>query len=104
MAVILTDGEALSPRLRLCSPTRSRSALAQVGVSLPSTRLAPLSGNLPFQRLGDGRDVLGRVAAAAAGNIDQSCPRKVGQIASHVLRPQIEPGLREGIRQSGIRV
>ena len=74
------------------------------GVGSRSVRRPQLSRRLAFERFGDRRDVLGRVAAAAAGNIDQPSPRKIAQITRHVLRPQIEPGFRERIRQAGIRV
>src|ERR1035437_10158472 len=88
MAVILTGAAAWSrwPRsrcdLNLCQPSRG----------------------LAFERFGNRRNVVGRVAAAAAGNIDQPSTCKVTQITGHVLGPQIEPGLRESIRQAGIRI
>src|SRR4030088_2145732 len=105
MAAIPRDGVALAawaqPRLRY--QTRSRSTLS-LGEGFLSGLRPPLSRRLAFESLGDRRDVLGRVAATAAGNIDQPSPRKVAQITRHVLRPQIEPGFRERIRQTSIRV
>src|SRR5450631_717596 len=106
MAAIPRDGVASSslarPRSRYL--TRSRSTLNLVGEGFLSGLRPPLSRRLAFERFGDSRDVLGRVAATAAGDIDQPCPCKVAQITRHVLRPQVEPCFREGIRQPSIRV
>src|ERR1700730_16525048 len=106
MAAIPRDGVSSSswarprPRYR----THSRSTLNLVGEGFLSGLRPPLSRRLAFERFGDSRDVLGCVATAPAGNIDQSCPCKVAQIAGHVLGTQVEPGFRKGIRQTGIRV
>src|SRR6202047_1930965 len=106
MAEIPRDGAASAalaqPRSRY--RTRSRSTLNLVGVGFPSGCRPPLSRRLAFERRGNSCDVLGGVAAAATGNINQPRSRKVSQIAGHVLRAQIEPGFREGIRQTGIWV
>src|ERR1700730_16783829 len=106
MAAIPRDGVSSSswarPRWRY--QTRSRSTLNLVGEGFLSGLRSPLSRRLAFERFGDSRDVLGCVAAAPAGNIDQPRPCKVAQIAGHVLRPQIEPGFRQGVRQTGVRV
>ena len=89
-------------RLRLRG-VRHRLALSRtLGCSIG--RRPQLPRRLAFERFGDRRDVLGRVAAAAAGNIDQPSSRKVAQITGHVLRAQIEPGRRKRIRQTGIRI
>ena len=40
---------------------------------------------LMLKRLRDGRDVLGSVSTAAAGDVDQSSPCKVAQITGHVF-------------------
>src|ERR1022692_6960 len=106
MVVIPRDGAASSAWVRQRSryQTRSRSTLILVGEGFLRGLCSPLSRRLAFERFGDSRDVLGRVAATAAGNIDQPCPCKIAQITCHVLRPEVEPGFREGIRQTGIWV
>src|SRR5580700_10268045 len=100
MGAIPRDGAASAawarPRL-WCYRTRSRSTLNLVGEGFPRGCRPPLSRRLAFERRGNSRDVLGGVAAAAAGNINQARPCKVTQIAGHVLRAQIEPSFREGI-------
>src|SRR5437660_6064558 len=108
MAAILRD-EAASPawpRPRSRYPSRSRSTLylALRGVGSLNERRPPLSRRPSLERFGDSRDVLGRVAAATAGNVDQPSPCEVAQKTGHVLRPQIEPGFRQRIRQAGIWV
>src|ERR1700674_831399 len=84
--------------------TRSRSTLNLVSEGFLRGLLPPLSWRLAFERFGNSCDVLGCVAATAAGNIDQPCPCKFAEITRHVLRPQIEAGLGEWIRQTRIRV
>src|SRR5271155_1596412 len=98
MAAIRTSGGASAQWLRL------RSCPAPAGVGFFGGHCPEVSWRLTFERFGDRRDVLGGVAATTAGNIDQSSPRKVAQIAGHVVRPQIEPGRRERIRQTCIRI
>src|SRR5580692_1707609 len=106
MVAIPRDGVASSSwaRLRSRYQTRSRSTLNLVGEGSRGGPGPPLSWRLAFERFGDSRNVLGRVAAAPAGNIDQPRPCKVAQIAGHILWAQIEPGFREGIRQTRIWV
>src|ERR1700735_4387288 len=88
MAAIRTDEEAL-PRW-----SRSRSNL----------NLAELSRCLAFECLCNRRDVLRRISAAAARNIDQAALCKVAQITGHIVWSQIKPGLRQGIRQTRVRI
>src|ERR1700680_5174113 len=99
MAAIPTDGVVSSswarPRSRY--RTRSRSPLNLVVEGFLCGLRPPLSRRQTFERFGDSRDMLGRVAAASAGNVDQPRPCKIAQIAGHVLRPQIEPCLRQRI-------
>src|SRR6266850_7433054 len=106
MAAIPRDGVASSSwaRPRSRCRTRSRSTLNLVSEGFLGGLRPPPSRGLAFERFCDSRDVLGCVAAAPAGNIDQPRPCKVAKIAGHVLRPQVEPGFREGVRQAGIRV
>ena len=53
--------------------------------------------NLPFprrhafERLGNGRNVLGRVAAAAARDIDQPCSRKFAEVRAMSAGPRSNP-------------
>src|SRR5580700_6200686 len=100
MGAIPRDGAASAAWARPSSRyrTRSRSTLNLMGEGFPRGCRPPLSRRLAFERRGNSRDVLGGVAAAATGNINQARPCKVTQIAGHVLRAQIEPGFREGIR------
>ena len=62
---------------------------------------------LPFQRLGDSRNMFGRIAAAAAGNIDQPAACKVAQITCHVpgtrSKPVCERDWQTGIGIAGNR-
>src|SRR5271165_2097983 len=106
MAAIRRDGAASSPRrLRhLGYRPHSRADLALAEAGPLSRRSLQLSRRLAFERFGDSRDVFGGVAAAAAGNVDQPSLGKVAQITGHVVRPQIEAGFRERIRQTGIRI
>src|SRR5450631_1087243 len=64
----------------------------------------PLARRYTLKSLGYGCDMLGRVAATATGNIDQSCARKIAEVTRHVLRSKIEPGLRQRIWQARIGV
>src|SRR5271169_2980508 len=107
MVAIPRDGVASPSWVRRprC-PTRSRStfnlALASEGF-LDGLR-PPLSRRLAFERFRDSRYVLGSISTAATCDVDQPSPCKVTQILSHVLRPQIEAGFRQRIRQTGIGV
>jgi hypothetical protein len=47
---------------------------------------------LTIERLGNRRDVVGGVAAAAAGDVDQPGFGKVAEVARHVRRLEIEAG------------
>src|ERR1019366_80666 len=104
-----------------CDPDRRRSFVSVASATLTlSSKLSlrpcsggvgshskirpPLSRRQAFERFGDGRNVLRCVTAATAGNIDQSSPCEIAQIASHVLRPQIESGFRQGVGQTCIRI
>src|SRR5580658_2967048 len=108
MAAIRIDGVASSqllrpgPRPRSHSQIGSRSALARIG--FPRRHCFQLSWRLAFESFGNGRNVLGSVAAAATGNIDQSSACEVAQITSHVLGTEIEAGFRERIWQAGVGV
>src|SRR5450755_2286785 len=113
MAAIPRDGAAssLCPWLRrlrpgLCYRTHSRSTLNLTleGKGFRNVSRPPLSRRLASERFGDCRDVLGCVAPAPAGNVDQPAARKIAQITGHVFRPQIETGLRKRIRQTGVRI
>src|ERR1700732_5211433 len=106
MAVIPRDGVASASwaRARSRYQTHSRPTLNLGDERFLCGLRSPLSRRLAFKRFGDSRDVLGRVATTAAGNIDQPCPCKIAQITRHVLRPQVDPGFRERIRQTGIRI
>ena len=57
-----------------------------------------------FECLRDGSDVLGCVAAAAAGDVDESALRKLAEETAHVLRLQIEAGCRKRIGQTSVRI
>ena len=54
--------------------------------------------------LGDGCDVVGGVAAAAAGEVEQASVGEVRHVIMHVLGLEIEAGGRERVGQAGIRV
>ena len=72
------DAGLLRERLRAGEAQRLRRAASRVGdvfaISTSRRRpsLAQLARRLAVERLGDRRDVLGRVAAAAAGDVDQA--------------------------------
>src|ERR1700722_12687972 len=108
MVGILRDG-VVSPswvRPSLFGLTRSRPTL---NLGLRTERFLgglrpPLSRRLAFERFRDRRDMLWSISTAAAGDVDQPSPRKVAQITGHVLRTQIEAGLRQRIRQTGVGV
>src|SRR5882724_9920057 len=106
MAAIPRDEEISSLWVwaHLCCRMRSSPSLTLDGVGVPNVYRPKLPRRRAFECFGNRRNVFGRIAAAAAGNIYQSSPREVAQIAGHVLRPQIEPGFREGIRQASVRV
>src|ERR1700730_1729033 len=106
MAVNPRDEAASSPwpRAQWCWRECSRFALALEGVGFGRMLSPALSRRLAFERFGNRRDVLGRVAAATAGNVNQPCPCEVAQITGHVLRSQIETGFRQRIRQTGVWV
>ena len=59
---------------------------------------------LAVERLGDGGDVLRRVAAAAAGDVDQARLGELAEVARHVRRLEIEAGRRERIGQARVRI
>jgi hypothetical protein len=65
---------------------------------------ADLAGRLGPERLGDGRDVLGGVAAAAAGDVEQAAVGELAHEARHVGGFQVEAGFRERIGQAGVGV
>src|SRR5271170_8288406 len=101
MAANPRDEAVLSSWLRPHSRARTHSCstrnLGLVSEGFLGGRCAPLSRRLAIERFGDCRDMLWRISAATAGNVDQSPPRKVAQISGHVLRPQVEPGFRQRI-------
>ena len=57
-----------------------------------------------IERLRDGRDVLRRVAATAAGDVDEAVLGEVAEIARHVRRLKIKPGGRKRIGQSRVGI
>ncbi len=63
-----------------------------------------LARGYAFEGFGDGGDVLGRVAAAAAGDVDEAGAGEVAEVAGHVGRAEIEAGLGERVGQAGVRV
>ena len=65
---------------------------------------AQIARSLAFERFGDGGDVLGRVAAAAAGDVDEAGRGEVAEVAGHVRRAEIEAGLGERVGQAGVGV
>ncbi len=78
----LRAGEAQRLRLRAhAQAATSRSALREFA------RMHAV------ERLGDGGDVLGRVAAAAAGDVDEAAACEVAEGARHVGGAEIEAGL-----------
>src|ERR1700746_1823839 len=100
MAAIPKDGGALpsSAEARLRCLIRSRGTLDLVGVGFFRVCRAPLARRLAFECVGDRPDVLRRISATAAGDVDQPSPCKVAQITCHVLRPKIEASFRKRIR------
>src|SRR5580704_5500145 len=74
------------------------------GVGSHTVRRPKLSRRQPFQCLGDGGDVLRRVAATATSYVDQPSPGKISQVSRHVLRSEIKSGFRQRIRQPGVWV
>src|SRR6267154_5221400 len=105
MAAIPRD-EAASweSRAQMCSRKCSLLALTLEGEGFGGSLSPVFSRRLAFERFGDRRDVLGRVPATTAGNVNQSSAREVAEIAGHILRPQIETGFRQRIRQTGVWV
>ncbi len=65
---------------------------------------SPLARRLAFEGLGDRGYVLGGVAAATAGDVDESSLGEVAEVAGHVFGSQIEAGLGERVRQAGVGV
>ncbi len=63
-----------------------------------------MRGACAFERFGDGGDVLGRVAAAAAGDVDEAVLCEVAEEAGHVARAEVEAGLGERVGQAGVGV
>ena len=66
--------------------------------------MSQFARSLAFERLRDGGDVFGRVAAASAGDVDQSTFGEIAEVAGHVRRAEIEAGLGKRIGQAGVRV
>src|SRR5271169_3587544 len=93
---------ATSPDSRACSS--AALALDDKGFFFRLRLRAPFARGQSLQRLGDGRDVLGRISATTAGNVDEARAREIAQVTGHVVWAQIESGLRERIRQTGVRV
>ena len=79
---------------------RSPRACAHAATSMRPS----LARGFAFERFGDGGDVLGRVAAAAAGDVDEAGVGEVAEVAGHVGRAEIEAGLGERIGQAGVGV
>src|SRR5579862_486984 len=100
MAANLRDEGASSswvlPRPR--DQTRSRATLKLGNEGFLDLLNSPLSWRHAFEDFGDCRDVFGRIAAATAGDVNQTCLRKLSQITGHVLRPKIETCFRQRIR------
>ena len=57
-----------------------------------------------FQRVRDGGDVLGRVAAAAAGDVDEPALGELAEETAHVFGLQVKARRRERIRQARVRI
>ena len=100
------DAELLRERLRAREAQRPLEPslpppqrIGRLGAARSADRAAPA-----LERLGDGRDVLGRVAAAAAGDVDEPALGELAQVARHVRRLEIEAGGRERIGQTRVRV
>ena len=56
------------------------------------------------ERLGDGRDVLGRVAATPPRDVHEVGVGELGKVARHIGRLEVEPGRRERVGQAGVRI
>src|ERR1700681_430329 len=106
MAAIPRDAAALvwwdRPCLRY--QTRSRSTLNMLGERFLRALRPPLSRRLAVERFGDSSNVLGRVPATPAGDVEQAATRKVAEVTGHVRRLEIKSGRRERIRQTCIRI
>jgi hypothetical protein len=74
----------------------SREAQAMVGAGGSSL----WRGGRPSSAAGDGADVIGRGAAAAAGDVDQARVRPVADLGSHGFRRFVVAA--EGVRQAGV--
>src|SRR5215469_10892143 len=87
-------------------PLSSKLALLSrsSGVRIHNSRCPELSWRQVFQRFGDGCDVLRCVATAATSDVNQPSLRELAEITRHVLRPEIESGFRQRIRQPRIRI
>src|ERR1700694_5257301 len=106
MAAIPRDEAAscASSRAQMCSRKCSLLALALEGEGFGGSLSPVFSRRQAFERFGDRRDVLGRVSAATAGNVNQPSPCEVAQIPGHILRSEVEAGFRQRIRQTGVWV
>src|SRR5208337_4963775 len=103
MAANRRDGEAWAPGSMKGSRAGSCFALALEGEGVIGRRCFPLSRRQAFESFRNRCNVLGGIAAAAAGNINEPCPCKIAEITGHVVRPQIESGFGKRIWQTGIR-
>ena len=62
------------------------------------------AGREAFDGFGDGGDVFGGVAAAAAHDVDEATGREVGGVGGHVRREEVEAGGGEGIGHARVGV
>ena len=70
----------------------------------PNAALGPTRGAIAADALGDQRDVLGRRAAAAAGDVEEARPGELLEQASGDLGRLVEAGLAHRIGQAGVRI
>src|SRR5579862_9433429 len=108
MVAIPRGGVVLPPWIRSRLPCWTRSC-ASLNLALASERFLdglyrPFSRRLAFKRFRDCCDMLRSISTAAASDVDQPSPSKVGQITSHILRTQIEASFRQRIRQTSVGV
>ena len=98
----LTDHQETADLLRECFG--AREAQRQCGSSGKFRLFANLARPAGGDRLCNCGDVLRRVAAAAARDVQHAAFGEITEVAGHVFRLQIKACRRQRIRQSGIRI
>ena len=98
------DAGLLGEGLRSGEAQRLRSAYFTLKLPPRRVALREFARMHAFEGLGDGGDVLGRVAAAAAGDVDEAAVREAAERARHVVGAEIEAGRRERVGQAGVGV